>query len=488
MKLVLIDLADDGYNAYPFGLYALKAYLRLHVARLTVEVRSFKCGAPLDDILAHIEGDQADIIGLSCFVWNEQKNLEIARRVRALSDSRFIILGGPQIEKGAAEVERLLIDGTVDAAVVGEGEIPLLHIVEGIARGGAVPSGIENVGVLAAGVVRWGGEPTYEKCIDYLPSPYADLDDLRQIVAATGVALYESARGCPYLCTFCDQGAKAFRSHSMERIKKDLSEIFALAPRKIVFLDSTFNVSPARTKEILRFIIAHGHELEIEAEVKPERCDQEMVELMRMAGIKSVELGLQSTKSQTLEFIKRRNNFERVAASVQMLIASGINVYIDTIIGLPGESLSDWLATIDYCFGLGDVAIFSSTLKILPNAELKRDIQGMGFTYDTARSCVIQRSDAMSAEDLELARLHQKMIKLFWNRSSDRAWLRQMIVEKLHGRLTLFTSELLQLLGAGTDPERLKSRQFWLDHAPLTTGAGRYVPPAPRGRHLKVLS
>ena len=88
---------------------------------------------------------------------------------------------------------------------------------------------------------------------------------------------------------------------------------------------------------------------------------------MRFAGVRGVEIGLQSVKDATLDVIKRKNNLEKVRQAVRWLTDEGIEVYVDTIIALPGESLADWFATIDYCFSLGEVAIFSNTLKILPN-------------------------------------------------------------------------------------------------------------------------
>lgn len=464
LRITLIDLAAKGYSVYPFGLYALKAYLYASRFKCEVEIISIPQDTHQQKILNMIEATSPDVLGLSCFVWNEKEIYSLAASARERNSASFIVLGGPQIERDSQRVNQLLGMGIVDAAIVGEGELPLLSVLRSFREFEKAPVDVPGVGMRHQGEVRWGGDAILEKGIDYLPNPYGALEDLRVEVSRTGIAMYESARGCPYQCTFCDQGLKSFRTHSMERIKDDLSSILALRPSTILFLDSTFNVSPARTKEILRYLIDSGVSVQIEAEIKAERCDLETIDLMRQAGFKSVEVGLQSIKNATLDFIKRGNKFEQIARAARMLIEAGIDVHVDTIIGLPGESLEDWLDTIDFCYGLGDVLILSNTLKVLPNTELKTDVRDLGFVLNPMRSYGVVSTDAMSSQDIIEARFHQKMLKLFWNRAPDRSILRTVIDQKFEGRLTNFTTELIELIAQGADKGVLRDPTFWQTH------------------------
>jgi radical SAM superfamily enzyme YgiQ (UPF0313 family) len=461
----LIDLSTKGYSVYPFGLYALKAYLFASHFECEVNIISVPQNTQQDEILRMAEASSPDVIGLSCFVWNEHEIFSLATNARERASAPFILLGGPQIERDSASINQLLRSRIVDAAIVGEGELPLLSVLKSLREFQTPPVNAPSIGMLHEGEVRWGPDAALAKGIDYLPNPYDTLPDLRTQVSRTGVAMYESSRGCPYQCTFCDQGLKAFRTHSIQRIRDDLSAILALRPSTILFLDSTFNVSPARTKEILKFLIDSGNNIHIEAEIKAERCDLEIIDLMRKAGFKSVEVGLQSIKNSTLDFIKRGNKFEQIANAAKMLIAAGIDVNVDTIIGLPGETLEDWLDTIDYCYGLGDVLILSNTLKVLPNTELKFDVSDRGFVLDSTRSFGVVSTDAMSAQDIVEARLHNKMIKLFWNRAPDRSILRTVIDQRFEGRLTHFTTELIELIAQGADKDLLRDPTFWQTHA-----------------------
>lgn len=209
-----------------------------------------------------------------------------------------------------------------------------------------------------------------------------------------------------------------------------------------------------------------GVPVEIEAEIKAERCDQETIHYMRFAGVRGVEIGLQSVKDATLDVIKRKNNLEKVRQAVRWLTDEGIEVYVDTIIALPGESLADWFATIDYCFSLGEVAIFSNTLKILPNSEMHAHSGEFGLAYERWRQGVVTSTREMTREDISLARLHQKMIKFFWNRSSSKRALTDVIRDKYRGRLSLFTAEAMRLLSSGENEAKLTDTTFWQTHAP----------------------
>jgi radical SAM superfamily enzyme YgiQ (UPF0313 family) len=472
LKIVFVDLSSESYSAYPFGLYALKAFLAANGCEAQVEIVIFKSSGDVSAMADSLAQVKPDVLGVTCFVWNEESVHELCRLTRSRGISEFVLLGGPQVESFDPAVAKLIEEGAVSAAVVGEGEYPLLALVTGIQEAGRVPGGVAGVASLETGGLVWNPVAALEKGIDYLPSPATALADMKSTVMSSGIAMYESSRGCPYQCTFCDQGTKTFRSHSLERIASDLADIVALRPDKLIFLDSTFNVSPARTREILQSLIRlrseSGHAFEIEAEVKPERCDEEMVLLMREAGFKSIEVGLQSTKQSTLQFIKRGNNFPKIMQAVSLLLASEIEVHVDTIIGLPGESLEDWLDTVDYCFSLGDVNIFSNVLKVLPNSALKVDIieHRLGFEIDKSDNYVVKRSDAMTGDDLELARLHQKMLKLVWNRSDDKAALRDVVNSRFSGRITNFTAEALLLLSQGAFEDSITQSGFWRDHEP----------------------
>ena len=59
-------------------------------------------------------------------------------------------------------------------------------------------------------------------------------------------------------------------------------------------------------------------------------------------------MGLQSVNRETLKRVKRGGSPEKVAAAAKMLRAEGIDLLVDLIIGLPGDTPEDVARGIDF--------------------------------------------------------------------------------------------------------------------------------------------
>lgn len=87
---------------------------------------------------------------------------------------------------------------------------------------------------------------------------------------------------------------------------------------------------------------------------RPDCLEDEVVRLLsRLNRIKPVwvELGLQTIHEQTARYIRRGYALPVYENAVRRLKAEGITVITHVILGLPGETREDMLATIDYLAG-----------------------------------------------------------------------------------------------------------------------------------------
>ena len=81
---------------------------------------------------------------------------------------------------------------------------------------------------------------------------------------------------------------------------------------------------------------------------RPDCLGSDVVELLSGYAQKYhvwVELGLQSVHDKTLKLINRGHNFQQFGDAVNTLAGRGLNICVHIIIGLPGESGEDVLAT-----------------------------------------------------------------------------------------------------------------------------------------------
>ena len=82
---------------------------------------------------------------------------------------------------------------------------------------------------------------------------------------------------------------------------------------------------------------------------RPDCLPEEVLELLKeLSAIKPVwvELGLQTTKAETVELIRRGYPNEVFEKAVSELTARGIEVIVHLILGLPGESHEDEIASL----------------------------------------------------------------------------------------------------------------------------------------------
>jgi len=83
-----------------------------------------------------------------------------------------------------------------------------------------------------------------------------------------------------------------------------------------------------------------------------------------------VELGLQTSNEKTAEFINRCYENKVYEEAVKNLKAIGINVVTHVIIGLPGETEKDVLATVTYVKNCGSDGIKLQVLNVLKGTRL----------------------------------------------------------------------------------------------------------------------
>jgi hypothetical protein len=95
--LVQINNSFSGQSYLPYSVALLESYVRRHAK----DPASFEFMLPIfnrlkvDAAVEHLS--EADVVGISLYVWNEKLSLEIARRLKARKPDIVIIVGGPQM-------------------------------------------------------------------------------------------------------------------------------------------------------------------------------------------------------------------------------------------------------------------------------------------------------------------------------------------------------------------------------------------------------
>ena len=104
-------------------------------------------------------------------------------------------------------------------------------------------------------------------------------------------------------------------------------------------------------------------------------CENVLKLLEKLNKIKPVwvELGLQSSKNQTVEYIRRCYDNSVYLKAVKNLKNIGVNVITHIILGLPNETRDDMLNTVNFAVKCGTDGVKLQLLHILKDTDLYED-------------------------------------------------------------------------------------------------------------------
>ncbi|HHT9158337.1 MAG TPA: B12-binding domain-containing radical SAM protein [Candidatus Brocadiaceae bacterium] len=164
------------------------------------------------------------IAAFSTYTWNWEMSIEVSKKIKEKYPQCLIIFGGPQVPDNMnGFFEKYPF---IDITVHGEGEVTFAEILkEHIGnKQYATMKGLTFNGRVK-GVKPFERREVIED-INILPSPYlAGLFDEILNLPFSFQPIWETNRGCPYPCTYCDWGSsvvKKIRLFNMDRLYKEI--------------------------------------------------------------------------------------------------------------------------------------------------------------------------------------------------------------------------------------------------------------------------
>lgn len=129
-------------------------------------------------------------------------------------------------------------------------------------------------------------------------------------------------------------------------------------------------------KEIFGQAINDPQVVALSIATRPDCLGQDIISLInKLNKIKPVwvELGLQTSKPETVEYIRRGYKNEVYVEAVNKLKMVGVHVITHIILGLPGETKEDMLSTVDFAVKSGTDGIKLQLLHVLQGTDLCDD-------------------------------------------------------------------------------------------------------------------
>ena len=188
-------------------------------------------------------------------------------------------------------------------------------------------------------------------------------------------------------CIFCSGfGSGDFTTSSLLSVSEQIEEAKLRVANKITngkyiayFQAFTNTYAPVdKLRQLYTEAILHPDIVAISIGTRPDCLPDDVIELLNeLNKIKPVwvELGLQTIKQESVNYIRRGYNNNVYLDAVNRLHAIGINVITHVILGLPKETKSDMLDTVRYVVNANTDGIKLQLLHVIKGTDLSTDYE-----------------------------------------------------------------------------------------------------------------
>jgi len=429
-KALLIDIFALPEYDISLALGYLKAYADADpgvAAAWKIDLLHFPVDAKPEDVAAAVAKAAPDLVGFSCYSWNIRAVEKVLSRLPPL-ERTLVALGGIEV---TPDPQGYLKDNpAADLVVFGEGEATFRELLERL-KGGVDSFGPSTMQGLAGVCWRDGRQLRRNNPrppipdLSTIPSPYLG-GTYGDLLKGQDRVMVETARGCPYTCTFCfePRGFARVRSFPMERAKEEIAHIVKSGVREVAFLDTNFNMDRKRAVELWDFLAGLPrirYAFELRGELIDDRQARALSALDYFA-----EIGLQSMHKRSLDAVKRWYDEEKFTSGLRSLMEAGLyrpcahsghgGVGVDLMMGLPGETVDDLMASFDFVFALNPSTVILTLTKILPGTELYEDARKYDYSFDTGAQYEMTKSSTVGPKEVADMLRFRDAVDLAYNR------------------------------------------------------------------------
>jgi anaerobic magnesium-protoporphyrin IX monomethyl ester cyclase len=369
LKILLINIclrSDVDKILYPVGL----SYIASAIYRSSHEVNILDMDANrigFDMLEEQLRALDFDAVGFGCIVTGYKIVKEIAQIVKKVNPAAWVIVGNSV----ASSVPQTLLKNTsVDIAVIGEGDITIVEILDCLDKNGQLQE-IKGICFKDKNGIKSTAARKIIPDIDTIPFPKWDLFDVQRYLEMSNKYVSEpypiplqqirafpvnTARGCAFNCTFCYHVFKntAYRYRSALNIIDEISELQKkYRVNYINFWDELTMFSIKQTEILIDMILSSGLKFYWTASCRGnlfKMKDIDLLKKMKKAGCIGLGYSLESANRNILKSMNKKLDPSDFAEQVQVLKKAGIVSWTSLVIGYPEETEETIRETFELCY------------------------------------------------------------------------------------------------------------------------------------------
>lgn len=389
-------------------------------------------------LLARIVAERPDVVGVTCTTPEYVTAKALLEDVKAALPEVTTVVGGAHATHLPWELARSI--GGIDHVVVYEGEKAMAAIADGDrallddydANARRLLAG-KDVGTddLPVHRILLGEASTTDDLERLHPLRSAPSIDLRHYVYAdpdhglVHTDSIETARGCPFACTFCSSARSGLGMRSVDSVIDELDELDARFRRDgvqgyVVFLDDTLTAARPRAVELFEAMERRRYAMRFSGFTRANTIatnrghaeDVAFARLMRRIGFNTLSFGIETGSDEINEAMRKGVSKDHYRRAYRILAEVDFEERRGSfIVGHPHETAATIRESIDFAIELGLHRVGVNIMTPYPGTEvydIARRGDGLYFEpgahrYDRYRrwgSSVVS-TDVLSGEALQ---------------------------------------------------------------------------------------
>lgn len=376
-------IRSDAFFDGPIGLRAFRVIADcLEIASLpffpaTLHLQSYNAAAPVDSsrsllqavrdpqhnmfldiyrrgIIADIQREQPDLVGISIPSMPQMlAGMTLAYLIKEAGLPCHVTVGGPHISMLREQLPKVpALFTLIDSAVVFDGEVALLRLVEVLDGKGDLAS-VPNLIYKEGDRIRVNARKEPEK-ISNLPLPDFDGLPLDRYLAPKPVLPLLTARGCYFgKCAFCNVGYGEPESFSQLRAEHLAQQMMTLRQKygvkHIFFSDEA--ITPRNLKNLSPILAEAGAPIHWGGCARFEKViTSDLLQSMYNGGCRMILYGLESASEAIVQAMVKGTELAHMSRILRQSAAAGIWNHTFFFFGFPGETIENAQETVNFLY------------------------------------------------------------------------------------------------------------------------------------------